>query len=40
MEAISTNAWGQKVTAGGTMKFRFVISGDGYVESITIHYLN
>ena len=40
MEAISTNAWAQKITAGGTIKFRFVLSGGGYVESITIHYLN
>jgi len=40
MEAISTNAWAQKVTAGGTLRFRFVISGNGYVKSITIHYLN
>ncbi len=40
IEGIGTDAWGQKVTAGGTIKFRFVISGDGYMNSITIHYLN
>lgn len=40
IETISTNAWAEKVSSGGMIKFRFVLSGDGYVESITIHYLN
>ena len=40
IEAISTNAWAEKVSHGGTIKFRFVLSGDGYVDNITIHFLN
>lgn len=40
IEAIGTNAWAEKITAGGMIKFRFILSGDGYVDNITVHYLN
>lgn len=40
IEAISTNAWAEKISAGGRMKFRFVLAGNGYVDNITVHFLN
>lgn len=41
IEDIGTNAWGEKITAGDSIKFRFVLlSSNGYVNNITIHYMN